>query len=94
MKEEISVDAAIPNNHNLQSTITERLQKYKNLKAEMIRIWQLTTACIIPLVLSTAGVFPNRFHEILKLSDLFPALHTQRAVSLNTCRIVRKFMAE
>jgi hypothetical protein len=94
MKEALSVDAAIPNSHNLQSTITKRLQKYRNLKKELIRIWQLTSACVIPLVLTTAGVFTNRFHEILKLRDLLPTPHMQTAVALNTCHIVRKFVAE
>ena len=42
-KEAHSVDAAIPNRHNLHSTITERLQKYIDLKEELI-IWQLRTA--------------------------------------------------
>jgi hypothetical protein len=50
MKEALSVDAAIPNSHDLQSIITERLQKYTNLKEGLIRIWQLSTACVIPLV--------------------------------------------
>jgi hypothetical protein len=36
MKEAHSVDAAIPNGRNLHSTITERLQKYTDLKEEMI----------------------------------------------------------
>jgi len=38
MKRAHSVDAAIPNSHNLQSTITERLQKCTALKEELIRI--------------------------------------------------------
>jgi hypothetical protein len=40
-KEAHSIDVAIPNSHNLLSTITEKLQKYTDLKEELIRIWQL-----------------------------------------------------
>jgi hypothetical protein len=39
--------------HNLNSTITKKLQKYADLKEELVRIWQLNTDYIIALVLST-----------------------------------------
>jgi hypothetical protein len=55
VKSAYSVDAAIPNSHNLHSTITQQLQKYTDFKEELITIRQLTTACAIPLELSTAG---------------------------------------
>jgi len=47
MKEALSVDSTIPNSHNLHSTIARRLQKDRDLKEELIAIWQLKTACII-----------------------------------------------
>jgi len=50
------VDVAIPNNHNLHSTIIPQLQKYADLKEELITIRQLKTSCTIPLVLSAAGL--------------------------------------
>jgi len=49
----------IPNNHNLHSTVTERRQKYADLKEKRIRIWQLKTAYIIPLVPSITGATPK-----------------------------------
>ena len=49
-----SVDVAISNRHNLHCTVTEKLQKYADLKGELIRMWQLKTAHTIPPVLSTA----------------------------------------
>ena len=56
VKAAYSVDVAIPNNHNLHSNITQQLQKYADLKEELITIRQLKTACTMPLVLSTAGL--------------------------------------
>ena len=67
--------AAIHNSHNLHSTITERLQKYTDLKEELVRIWQLKKACIIPLVLSTTGISPNKLHDCLKVRNLLPVLY-------------------
>jgi len=37
IKEAYSVDVAVPNSHNLHSTITEKLQKYKDLKEKLTR---------------------------------------------------------
>jgi hypothetical protein len=77
----------MPISHNLHSTATEKLQKYTDLKAELIEIWQLKTACITPLVLPSAGVVPNKLHESSELLTLRPALYTriikQKSVILN-----------
>jgi len=61
--------------HNLHSTITERLQKYTDLKEQLIRIWQMKTAYILPLVLSTVGIAPDKLDESLKLLILRPSLY-------------------
>jgi hypothetical protein len=75
---------------------TLRSSRSTDLKDELIRIWQLKTAYIIPLVLSTMGVIPNKLHESLKLLNLHPDLYIliQKAVILNTCSTLRKFLAE
>jgi hypothetical protein len=56
----VLIYVGIPNHHNLHSSITKKLQKYTDLKEELIRTWQLTAAHIIQLVLSTAGIIPNK----------------------------------
>jgi hypothetical protein len=96
IKEAYLIDVALPNSHNLHSIITEKLQKYTGLKEELIRIWQLKTAYMIPLVLSTTGTIPNKLRENLKPLNLRPALYIlmHKAVILNTCRIVRTFLAQ
>ena len=86
----------IPNSHKLHSTITERLQKYADLKEQLVRIWQMKTAYILPLVLFTVGIVPDKLDESLKLLILRPSLYIviQKAVTLDTYRTVRKFLAE
>jgi hypothetical protein len=74
IKEVHSIYVAIPSSHNLHTTITEKLWKYTDMKGELIRMWQLETACILPFVLSTAGIIPNKLHATLKLLNLHPAL--------------------
>ncbi|KAJ0173906.1 hypothetical protein K1T71_010052 [Dendrolimus kikuchii] len=88
------IDIAIPNTHNIQTTISEKLTKYTELKDEITRLWHLQNVTIIPVVLSSTGVIPKLIHQSLKALDL-PAnsYHLmQKATILNTCRIVRKFL--
>ena len=81
----------IPNSHKLHSTITERLQKYADLKEQLVRIWQMKTAYILPLVLFTAGIVPDKLDESLKLFILLLSLYIviQKAVTLKTCHVER-----
>ena len=86
----------MPNSHNLHSTITQKLLKYTDLKEELFRIWRLKTTYVLPLVLPTTGIIPNKLHESLKPLNLLSALYIliQKAVALNTCHIVKKLLAE
>jgi hypothetical protein len=68
------INVAIPKSHTLHSTSTEKLQKYADLKDELVRTWQLQTACTVPPVLHTAGVIPNKLHDSSELLTLRPAL--------------------
>ena len=67
IQEAYLIGAAMPNSHNLHSTFTEKLKKYKDLKEELIRIWHLKMAYIVLLGLSTTGITPNKLHKGLKL---------------------------
>jgi hypothetical protein len=53
-------------------------------------------AYIIPLILYTMGIIPNKLQISLKLLNLCPALNIlmQRTVILNTCHIVKEVLAE
>lgn len=88
------IDVSVPNTHNLLRSITDKINKYTELKQEIIRIWNLHKAYIVPLVLSTTGVIPIHLHHSLKILELPPLTYVtmQKAAILNTCRIVRKFL--
>jgi hypothetical protein len=62
------------------------------LKEELTKTWQLKTAYVVPLVLPTTGIIPNKLHESLKLLNPHPGLYIlmHKAVILNTW----KFLAE
>ncbi|CAG4968893.1 unnamed protein product [Colias eurytheme] len=88
------IDIAIPNTHNIQSTISHKINKYLELKDEITRMWNLRKVSIIPIVISTTGIVPTQLHQAVKSLDLPKSLFIllQKAVILNTCRITRKFL--
>jgi hypothetical protein len=55
------MDVAIPNSHNPYSTYIEKLQKYTELKEELIRIWQHNAHHVVSLVLSTTSIVPKNY---------------------------------
>jgi hypothetical protein len=61
------MDVAIPNNRNLHSTITKKLQKYTDSEGELIKNMATEKAYVVPPVPSTIGIIPNKVNEILRL---------------------------
>lgn len=88
------IDIAIPNSHNIQTTISEKLSKYQDLAIEIKNQWKAQTVHIVPIVLSSTGVVPKSLTQ--SLNTLHMPNHTlhmlQKATILNTCRITRKFL--
>ena len=56
----------------------------------------MKAAHILLTVLSSTGIILNKLHDSVKLLNLRPILYIpmQKAVILNTCRTVRKCLAE
>jgi hypothetical protein len=88
IKKTYLIDTAIPNSNSLHSTITEKLhiRVYTDLTGELTITWQLQNAYIMPPVLSTVGIIPNKLYKSLKLLSFLPAVYTvmQKALILNT----------
>ena len=90
------IDIAVPNTHNIQKTISEKIHKYSELKEEVLRIWNLQKVYIVPMVLSSTGVIPKYLAHSIKLLGLpeNSYITMQKAAILNTCRIVRRFLQD
>lgn len=89
------IDVAVPNTHNLEHTINEKRRKYQELSDEVKRMWNLEKVVTIPIVLSSTGIIPHKLHESLKTLNIKKNVYIliQKAVILNTTRIVRKFLS-
>lgn len=88
------IDIAVPNTHNIQHTINEKIRKYTDLKSEIKRIWNLNEVHILPIVISTTGIVPSNLCDNIRALGINPSLFRvmQKAVILNTTRITRKFL--
>lgn len=95
-KEALIIDVAVPNTHNLLTTIAEKKRKYTELADEIKRMWGLEKATIVPVVLSATGVIPKDLFKSLEIMGLQVSLHKllQKVVVLNTTRIVRRFLSQ
>jgi hypothetical protein len=88
------IDIAIPNTHNLAKTITEKLEKYRELANEICAMWKQNTVQAIPIVISSTAVIPKSLSHSLKILNLHPNtyIQMQKSVILGTCSIVRHFL--
>lgn len=88
------IDIAIPNSHNIQTTISEKLSKYQDLAIELKTQWKAQTVHIVPVVLSSTGIIPKSLTQSLNILHMptYTLYMLQKATILNTCRITRKFL--
>jgi hypothetical protein len=76
------INVAIPNSHNLYSTITEKLSTYTDKKEELIIISQLNAVCIIISALSTRGIIPKTKRQLETAKSSLWSIHTQAESSM------------
>ena len=92
-KKIILFDVAVPLNHNLQSTYNTKIEKYTDLANELKTMYHMERVDISPIIISATGLIPKKLIVQLKKHKLENALEImQKAVILNTCNIVRRFL--
>ena len=89
------IDIAIPNTNNISSTFTGKIAKYTELSIELKTQWKVDKVKTVPIILSSTGIIPLTLHTSLATIDIHPCTYKllQKAIILNTCRIVRKFLS-
>jgi len=93
-KNDILIDIAVPNTHNLAKTTTDKQDKYQELANEICAIWKQKAAQVIPIVISYTGVIPKSLSQSLTTLNLHPNtyIQLQKSVILGTCSIARNFL--
>ena len=81
-KEAYLIAVVIPGSHKLNTTITEKLQKYAEPKGELTRTWQLNAVCTVTLELSTPCIIPKKLCDGVNI--LRPGLYYCQAENNST----------
>ncbi|CAH2074940.1 unnamed protein product, partial [Iphiclides podalirius] len=90
------VDITIPYDENLVKAETDKKTKYLDLAHEVTDMWGGVPTEIIPIVVSANGLIPVSLSEHLRrlgLRDGTLQAQMQKAVLLDTARIVRRFLS-
>lgn len=88
------IEISVPNDNNIHTKYTEKLEKYHQLAQEIKRIWKQNEVKTIPFIISSSGIIHKSFIPNLKQLTIEQATHhnIQKAVILKTCNIVRNFL--
>ncbi|CAH2245046.1 jg17443 [Pararge aegeria aegeria] len=90
----IIVDITIPHDDNLMKAGKEKLSKYLDLAHEITTMWNVESTVVIPIVVTVKGLLAKSFDQHLKKLSLGCWIkgRIQKAVVLETARIVRRFL--
>lgn len=87
------IDVACPFDTRVHEKEKEKIEKYQDLKREMLRLWKCKTIKIIPVVIGALGSVSPQLDKWLQLIGMTNYLQTiQKACLLGTARILRKVM--
>ena len=94
---EIILDIIIPWDDNIRKARAEKVLKYQELDQELKRMYRLTRAEVLPVVISCNGLVDNLLtHNLQQLEIENPKttiILMQKAVLLATCATIRRVLA-
>ncbi|CAH2218490.1 jg2973 [Pararge aegeria aegeria] len=90
----IIVDITIQHDDNLVKAEKEKVSKYLCLAHEITAMWNVESTVVVPIVVSVNGLLAKSFDQHLKKLSLGCWIkgRIQKAVVLETARIVRRFL--
>ncbi|KAI8429903.1 hypothetical protein MSG28_000381 [Choristoneura fumiferana] len=90
----VLVDITIPHDENLVKAEKDKLSKYLDLADQVTAMWDVDSTIIVPIVVSANGLIAKSLDQHLKRLSLYGWIkgQIQKAVLLDTARIVRRFL--
>ena len=90
------IDVAIPGDSRIKEKVSEKHQRYTDLKIEIQKMWNIPVV-ILPVILGTLGSISLCLGKHLKTLNIYyngliPKL--QKSVVLSSCHIIRRFLTE
>ena len=91
----ILVDICVPYDENMLKAEQDKLLKYTDLAHEVTAMWNVDSTSIVPIIISANGLIAYNLDYNLKELSLkgWVKGSIQKAVLLETCRIVRRFLS-
>ena len=89
------VDVTIPHDGNLVKAENDKQIKYLDLAHEIVDMWNVDSAIIVPIVVSVNGLIAKSLDQHLRRLALGSWIKSliQKAVLLDMARIVRRFLS-
>ena len=89
-KEVKAIDIAIPGDVRVCEKELEKINKYKLLKDEIARLWNVRKVTVIPIVVGALGAITTRFEKFVMEAGIeLRVEHVQKTALLGTARILR-----
>ena len=89
----IIIDVAVPGDSRVNEKEIEKIEKYQDLKRELIRIWKLKKVQVVPVVVGALGCISKKFEKWMETLEINVGVSTiQKTALLGTARILRKVM--
>ena len=84
------IDVAIPGDVRVCEKELEKIDKYKPLKDEIARLWEMQKVTIIPVVVGALGAITNLFGKCMQEIGIDIRIeHVQKTALLGTARVLR-----
>jgi len=90
------IDVAIPGDSRVKEKVSEKHQRYTDLKIEIQKMWNIPVV-ILPIILGTLGSILLCLGKHLKTLNIYYnglVLKLQKSVVFSSCYIIRRFLTE
>ena len=88
------IDVAIPGDSCLSYKVTEKLERYTDLKLDIQKMWSVGVS-VVPVVIGSLGCIPTYLKKVYN-SYLLPCLihQLQKSILLSSCHLLHRFVTE
>ena len=92
-KECLIIDIAVPGDTRIKHKEQEKIEKFKDLKREVARLWCLRKVSVIPVVVGALGCVTKDAEQCIeKIGIKIRTEVIQKTAFLGTARILRKVL--
>ena len=88
------IDVAVPGDIRIEEKENEKVEKYQELKQEIIKFWEMKKVDVIPIVVGALGAVSRRIRDWISRTGLKVRVeHLQKTALLGTARILRRHLS-